>query len=433
MFAPPKRSGAVGAAPDEVEAVLVGPEAVAALGLHDRGRHRPFERGRRRQVDHDAASLADEVVVMAGQILRELVSRELVVRDDPVHDAGLFQHDEVAVHRALREPRPLGEDLGDRERPVGGRQHLEQGHAAGGEALAQPPQAWLRDRSHVGPAGHAGRSGRAAHRAASYRRAVPSVPMDARERFEELLALPELPLASAALCIAACARPDADVDGTLSQLDAFARAVRSATLDDLVSQLYSVAGFAGDRQRYEHPRNSMLDLVVARRRGIPITLAVVLIEVGDRSGVALEPIGMPGHFLVRSVDDTQRYCDPFEGTLLDPDGCRRIFEQIFGPDRSLRSEDLAPVSRGAVVARMLNNLEAGSLGRDLAALDWMLDLHQRIPGLGAGERVALATRLELLGRYDDAARQIDLATPEVDDRVRERLAARGRMYRAKWN
>jgi hypothetical protein len=257
--------------------------------------------------------------------------------------------------------------------------------------------------------------------------------MDARERFAELLAVPEVPLGPAALCIANCARPDADVEGTLRAFEVFAAAVDEPGLDSLVAALYSGAGFHGDRANYDDPRNSYLDLVVDRRCGIPITLAIVMIEVGSRCGVALEPIGMPGHFLVRSATDTARYCDPFDGRVIDAEGCRRIFQAVFGDRRTLRPSELEPITRPAVLARMLNNLEAGPLGRDLGALDWMVDLHQRIPGLGAGERVALATRLELLGRFDDAARQIEIASAGVDDRVRERLGARATMYRARWN
>ena len=67
--------------------------------------------------------------------------------------------------------------------------------------------------------------------------------------------------------------------------------------------LWDTLGFRGDRETYDDPRNSFLNEVIARRTGIPITLAVVGIEVGRRAGVAVSGIGMPGHFLLRD-DDT---------------------------------------------------------------------------------------------------------------------------------
>ena len=55
--------------------------------------------------------------MVAGEVLGELPACELVGADDAVHDAGLLEHHEVAVHRALREVGAVVEDLGDRERP----------------------------------------------------------------------------------------------------------------------------------------------------------------------------------------------------------------------------------------------------------------------------------------------------------------------------
>lgn len=257
--------------------------------------------------------------------------------------------------------------------------------------------------------------------------------VDPRARFAELLREPTVPLARAALCIAQCARPDADVEGAVGELDRLAAGVAFGDLGGLVEALFVDAGFRGDREHYDDPRNSMLDAVLLRRRGIPITLAVVMIEVGARCGIELLPIGMPGHFIVRDANDPAVFCDPFRGELLDEAGCARIFAAMFGPQRSLRAADLRPVSTTAVLARVLNNLEAGPLGRDLGALGWMVDLHRAIPGLGAGDRVALATRLELLGRFADAAAEIERAVAEVDDVVGARLGARALMYRSRSN
>ena len=86
-------------------------------------RSRPADAGTSSTRPHDAA---DEVVVVAGEILGQLPARELVGADDAVHDPGVLQHDEVAVHRALRESGPVVEDLGDGERPRRGDERVEQ-------------------------------------------------------------------------------------------------------------------------------------------------------------------------------------------------------------------------------------------------------------------------------------------------------------------
>ena len=60
-------------------------------------------------------------------------------------------------------------------------------------------------------------------------------------------------------------------------------------------------GFAGNHEHYDDPRNSFLNDVIARRTGIPITLAVVFIDVARRAGLAVEGVNFPGHFLMRCL------------------------------------------------------------------------------------------------------------------------------------
>src|SRR5690606_13265031 len=117
--------------------------------------------------------------------------------------------------------------------------------------------------------------------------------------------------------------------------------------------LFRSLGFAGDVEDYGNPRNSLLDSVLDRRRGIPITLAVVLIEVARRAGVALEGVGMPGHFLVRAAGDGELFADPFHGVVLDRAGCEKLFAALHGPRARFRDRFLDPVGPRAILARML--------------------------------------------------------------------------------
>lgn len=254
----------------------------------------------------------------------------------------------------------------------------------------------------------------------------------ATSRFASVLAAPSISLAEAALCIAECARGGVDLDEARAELERIAAAVEEDSLPGVITTMDRM-GFHGNEERYDDPRNSLLDLVLSRRTGIPITLSVVAIDVAARRGIDLLPVGMPGHFLVRAAADPDQFGDPFHARVLDRDGCRQLFEQLFGARRPLGPNDLDPVPAGAVLARMLNNLAAGRLGRDLTQLSWMVELHRRIPDLVPGDRVALATRLDSVGRYPDAAQQLDLAAECVAGDVATRLAARAAASRARLN
>src|SRR5256885_16075663 len=124
--------------------------------------------------------------------------------------------------------------------------------------------------------------------------------MDPTGRFAELVNGLEaaLPLDEAGLLIAAHAKPELDVGEQLARFDALADRVGEPTLDGLRRLLFRDLGFAGNEDDYFDPRNSYLDDVLERRTGIPISLAVVMMEVGRRVGVPLSGVSMPGHFLV---------------------------------------------------------------------------------------------------------------------------------------
>ena len=112
--------------------------------------------------------------------------------------------------------------------------------------------------------------------------------MDATERFAAAVAAPaaEMRLDVAAFCIAAHAHPGLDVDEGCARLDALAARCPVPTFDGLRAYLFDSLGFRGNERDYGDPENSFLDSVVERRLGIPISLAVVTMEVGRRIGVA---------------------------------------------------------------------------------------------------------------------------------------------------
>ena len=252
--------------------------------------------------------------------------------------------------------------------------------------------------------------------------------MDPTIRFATLVQGPpeELALDEAALLIAAHARPSLDVAAELRLLDRLAAGIGDRTLDEWRRHLFVDLGFSGNVARYYDPSNSFLDRVVRRRRGLPITLSVLGMEVGRRVGLRLEGVGMPGHFMLRHGADA--FVDPFDGgRVLDRAGCRERFREVNGPRAPFLPSYLDPVSPLAILARMLNNLKSVYAGRgDVAALTWVFDLRSAIPHTSAHEDREWAQVLGLTGRFPEAAERLEALVdrlPEHEESLVEEAAA----------
>lgn len=166
-----------------------------------------------------------------------------------------------------------------------------------------------------------------------------------------------VPLDLAALAIAGVLR-SRDPEATLATLDELAAGCPEPTFEGLRRHLYDELDFRGPTGEYDDPRHSMLDLVVAHRRGLPILLATVMIEVGRRVGVPVVGIGMPMHFLVRSAGDPDAFVDPVTGDAFDRAGARRRFEAMTAGRVPWDDRHLAPTGSRLIVVRMLTNLRA---------------------------------------------------------------------------
>ena len=179
----------------------------------------------------------------------------------------------------------------------------------------------------------------------------------------------------------------------LSRLDELAAAVPSPTFGGIAQFLFTGAdAFVGNRAEYYDPDNSLLSRVLDRRAGIPISLSVIMMEVGRRLGVPIVGIGMPGHFLVALAPSSsgipETFADPFqEGRILDASQCQEIFHQMAGVHQTFHQGFLAPVHPMAIVERMLNNLKAIYISRsDHEGLRNVMTLRSYFPGLGKTER-----------------------------------------------
>ncbi len=271
-------------------------------------------------------------------------------------------------------------------------------------------------------------------------------PAETWDRWAETVRRPEadVPLGEAALLISAAANPDLDVEAELSRLDELALGVvrtdagagPEAGADAVCDLLFGRFGLRGDDRTYDHPDNSYLDRVLERRRGIPITLSVLLIEVAGRCGVPLEGVGMPGHFLVRDPSRPTSLIDPFGGgRRLGMAECERIMQMATGSPTPLAPEMLERTGTHAILARMLLNLDRSFERRgDRRSLRWVSELRLRLPGTPAGDRVQLASRLSVLGRFDAAAEVLEVTARTVTPGpARDRLSREAVTLRARLN
>lgn len=165
-------------------------------------------------------------------------------------------------------------------------------------------------------------------------------------------------LGVAALLIASVARPALDIAHYVGILDRLADDIRVRSAADRLGGLrrilFTELGFRGNLDDYYDPRNSFLDEVLERRTGIPITLSVVVLEIGRRLDLDVHGVGFPGHFLVRA--DGQ-LLDPFAGARAVTEGELELkLRAMFGPEAQLTSSMLAPTGKRDILVRMLNNL-----------------------------------------------------------------------------
>jgi regulator of sirC expression with transglutaminase-like and TPR domain len=228
--------------------------------------------------------------------------------------------------------------------------------------------------------------------------------MDATARFAAAVAAPasEMRLDVVAFSLAAHAHPGLDVDAGCARLDDLAGRCPTHTFDGMRAYLFESLGFRGNTRDYGDPENSFLDSVLERRVGIPISLALVMMEIGRRVGAPAHGVGMPGHFLVMDASRDGVWCDPFHGgRVYDVEGCRRLFASVHGSARGFSRALLAPTDPHMIVARMLANLEGGRLATDPLALSWLCDLHLALPDLAPDQRERLtATRRTLRSRWN---------------------------------
>jgi regulator of sirC expression with transglutaminase-like and TPR domain len=220
-----------------------------------------------------------------------------------------------------------------------------------------------------------------------------------RKRFERVVAQPEgeIDLGEAALLVAQEEYPALSPEPYLAKLDRLGERVKErlsgrdgpvAWLEAMKRVLFHEEGYSGNDQDYYDARNSFLNEVLDRKRGIPITLSLLYLAVARRAGVPAAGVGLPGHFIVccptaqgDEPGPAPFFVDPYHaGRLLTEKDCRELVRRIYDGRVPFRPESLRPVGTLAILARLLLNLkniyiEGQSPAKALGVVERLLLLH----------------------------------------------------------
>lgn len=207
--------------------------------------------------------------------------------------------------------------------------------------------------------------------------------------FAEVLArAPEdIALDEVALLISQRLQPGLDVIEWMAALDELAADCPTPTAEGVARHLFGTERFTGNDRDYYDWRNSCLDRVIATRRGIPITLSIVMIEVARRVGVPLVGVSVPTHFIVRDRDDTDVFFDPFDaGRRLDRNEAMSRFAMVAHGRVQWNGHLLDPTPKRDIVVRMLNNLKGlFARGSDPVRLGVVMGLRAEVDELARAE------------------------------------------------
>jgi regulator of sirC expression with transglutaminase-like and TPR domain len=203
-------------------------------------------------------------------------------------------------------------------------------------------------------------------------------------------------LLRAALTFARIESPQLDIERYVRRITEMATRVAAKIQDQddpgqviaaMNQVLFQEEMFRGNTADYYNPNNSFLHHVLDDHTGIPISLALVYMEVGRRVGFPLFGVGMPGHFLLKhyDVDGRSILIDAFErGSIVTEEDCRQKLNDIYSGQLALQPEFLLPVTRRQMLTRMLNNLRSIYLSqrdfrRALQVVDLILVIYPRSP------------------------------------------------------
>ncbi len=245
-------------------------------------------------------------------------------------------------------------------------------------------------------------------------------------------------LGRAALLVAKEEYPQLPVERYLVRLEQLAEEVKDrlseegaplVVLRELLETLYERHGFRGNKDAYYDPRNSFLNDVLDRGLGIPLTLGIVLLEVGWRLKLPVEGVNFPGHFLVRfRGEEMDLLVDPFDGGQIRfEDEAQDLLDRVYGGMVRVQDSFLEPATRKEMLLRLLSNLKSVYMNiqdheRALSVVERILLLRPSAPHQVRDRGMILAR----LGRREEAVEELtsylDYAPGAADaGRVRQKI------------
>jgi regulator of sirC expression with transglutaminase-like and TPR domain len=272
-----------------------------------------------------------------------------------------------------------------------------------------------------------------------------------RARFAEVVRSEPVDVGVACLLVGAEVDPDLDVDDGLRRLDDLAAAARSEvprragvreSAEGLRRALGEWGGFSGEGEDYADLRSSLLHEVLRRRRGLPLLLSVVWVEVAQRLGVAAYPVALPGHVVVGigDPDDEHVLVDPFAaGRLLSDDDVDALVRRATG--EPVQPDQLRPVAAVDLLLRLLTNVRVLS-SRMPPSLEaartrlWATELSLLLPRHSLELRRERGELMVRLGDHLGGAAQLEeyAGVVQTDDEAAAETARRAaRQARARLN
>lgn len=225
-----------------------------------------------------------------------------------------------------------------------------------------------------------------------------------------------IPLFEAALAIAQGSNPQLDMGAPQAEIDILAaRLLRRLPSDASSIQklrmlnhfFYRELGFAGNVNDYYTPDNSYLHRVISTRRGIPISLAVVYMELAEQIGLNIKGVSFPGHFLMKlSVQSGDIILDPFNGASLSREDLEErleaFLEQQEYPAEAMLAAYLQEAQPREILVRMLRNLKA-----------LFQERHQWDHLLSVQERMVILLPNEIIERRDRGLAYANMECPQA--------------------
>jgi regulator of sirC expression with transglutaminase-like and TPR domain len=266
-------------------------------------------------------------------------------------------------------------------------------------------------------------------------------PALARQRFRQIAELPDplLDLVEASLVIALEEDPALDLDRYLTRVSEWSGAVRerlegSRDIERIVESinrlLFDEEGFRGEDEDYYDPRSALLNEMLDRHSGLPMTLSILYIEICRRVGMDVAGVSLPGRFLVKfSGVFGQIVVDPFDGgRVLTTIELQKLLDTVYGGGVRLREHHLRSFTPKQILARELAHLKSAYLAqRDLpraaASIDRLLILDENDP-YELRDRAAVAVQMHAYREAIECFERYLAIKPHGDDhgRVREQIA-----------